>query len=169
MIRVSFWQNLRSRARCLTHQSRLWTSSGQMAPGSNPPVLTELQHLFQRHAGVTAGDSHASHFYVSFSQWLIALTVKRKIQVSFNSFSSAFQNTGSHYTSTWCTEVPPSLGNILPVQAETDHEQIPFSLLLLLLFHLRVGCRGFFSVFSKNNAYFLACKITGFGHQVKFP
>lgn len=37
-------------------------------------------------------------------------------------------------------------------------------------FHLRVGCRVVvFSVCLKNNAYFLACKITGFGHQVQFP
>ena len=28
------------------------------------------------------------------------------------------------------------------MQVQTDHEQIPFSLLLSLPFHLRVGCRG---------------------------
>lgn len=30
------------------------------------------------------------------------------------------------------------------MQVQTDHEQIPFSLLLSLPFHLRVGCRVFF-------------------------
>lgn len=96
---------------------------------------------------------------MSFSQWLIAVTVKRKIQVCLISFSSAFQNSGSRYTSTWCTEVPPSLSNILPVQVETDHEQIPFSLLLSLLFHLRVGCRGFFLVSLKTTPTFRLAKL----------
>lgn len=50
--------------------------------------------LPERHPVVKAGDSHASHFWLSFSQWLIAFTVKRRIQACLISFTSAFQNTG---------------------------------------------------------------------------
>lgn len=52
------------------------------------------------------------------------------------------------------------------MQVQTDDERTPLSLLLSL--PSESGLQGFL-VSLKNNAYFLACKITGFGHQVKFP
>ena len=101
---------------------------------------------------------------------------KKNSKVSLISFSSVFQNTGSCYTSNWQTEVPPSLSNPLPVQAQTDHEQIPFSLLLSLPFHLRVGCSVVFFFFSrflwKTTPTFWLAKLQGLvirWHFLKLP
>lgn len=131
-----------------------------------PTISWASAHLPEKPWIMKGGYSNALCFWLSSSLQLIDPTVKRKTPVCLFSCSTAFQNTGVYNTSTWSTEVSPHLSNLIPMQVQTDDEQTPLSLLLSL--PSESGLQGFL-VSLKNNAYFLACKITGFGHQAKFP
>lgn len=168
VIHLSVSQNLRSRAHCLTHQLAMkdFRSNGSWIK----PTVSDwaTAPLPEKHPVVKAGDSYASHFWLSSSQWLIALTVKRRIKACLISVLLS-------RTMGLLTPPPDRLKYHLVsvIFSLCRYKQTMNKYLFRYYFHFpsiwewAVGV--FFLVSLKNNAYFLACKITGFGHQVKFP